>query len=676
MATTTELFNLAVQHHQGGMLPQAEALYRQVLDGEPTHAPAHYLLGLLAHQAGRYEVAIALIRHAIALSPPNAEWHFTLGLALMSQGQTADAIASYRLALRHNPNYSQAHNNLGNALKSQGQLDAAIECYRQALCSDPRNANAHYNLGNALKDQGHVTEAADCYRQAIAHNPRHANAHNNLGILLGSQGLLQKATACYRQALLCNPNHADAHNNLGSALKEQGQLAEAIECYRRALAIDPHSADAHVNLGMALKAKGHVDEAVANYRQALLLNPIHADAHINLGNALKEQGQFAEAISCYRQAVHINPLQADAHHNLSIAVTPFGLFEEALEHNAEALRLQPDHVEARWQRSLLRLLHGDFEAGWRDYEQRWTQPHIKARTFQQPRWDGTPFGGKTLFVYAEQGLGDTIQFVRYLPMVKARGGTVLFGCPPGLESLCTGLAGVDQLIGGGATLPPFDLQVPLLSLPALVGTNLASIPAVIPYLHADPGLVAYWREELKSLDGFRIGITWQGSPKNTSDRFRSFPLSQFETLARVPGVQLVSLQKGPADQPDQEPERRLQAPSPSTKAFPYLDLSDRLDTKGAFLDTAAVMMNLDLVVTVDTAIAHLAGALGVPVWTLLMLTPDWRWLLDRTDSPWYPTMRLFRQKQVADWTEVIQCVAVEVQARISLSPALARGNEK
>jgi hypothetical protein len=302
----------------------------------------------------------------------------------------------------------------------------------------------------------------------------------------------------------------------------------------------------------------------------------------------------------------------------------------------------------------LRLLRGDFEGGWQDYEQRWAQPNVILRSFHEPRWDGSPLEGKSIFVYAEQGLGDTIQFIRYLPLIKERGGTVLFGSPPGLERLFSGIPGVDRLIAGGAAVPPFDVQAPLLSLPGIFGTTLATIPAAVPYLRADPGLVDHWRGELAPLEGFKIGVAWQGSPKNTGDRYRSFPLTHFESLARVPGVQLVSLQKGPgAEQMSGIGER-----------FPILDLSDRLDKAGAFLDTAAVMMNLDLVVTADTAVAHLAGALGVPVWTLLMLTPDWRWLLDRSDTPWYPTMHLFRQKRFGDWAEAFEHIAAELRLLI------------
>ena len=273
------------------------------------------------------------------------------------------------------------------------------------------------------------------------------------------------------------------------------------------------------------------------------------------------------------------------------------------------------------------------------------------RSFQQPRWDGRSLKGKTILVFAQRGLGDTIQFVRFLPLVKARGGTVLFECAAGLIPLLEGIAGIDQFLAAGKPLPPFDVQAPLLSLPGILGTTLQTIPADVPYLRADPALVEFWRQELNSLDGFKIGIAWQGNPLYPADKFRSIPFHHFEKLARVPKVRLVSLQKGPGCEQIQAGAERI----------PILELGDRLDAKGAFLDTAAIMMNLDLVVTVDTAIEHLAGALAVPVWTVHWFVPDWRWFLDRDDSPWYPTMRLFRQKQLGDWNEVFDRIAAAVK---------------
>ena len=301
------------------------------------------------------------------------------------------------------------------------------------------------------------------------------------------------------------------------------------------------------------------------------------------------------------------------------------------------------------------MLAGDFEGGWQDYEQRWVPPNKPPPYVQVPRWDGSVLDGKTILVFAEQGLGDTIQFARFLPQVQERGGTVLFECQSALERLLAGVRGVHRLIPRGSALPPFDVQVPLLSLPGIFHATPASLAAAVPYLRADPGLVERWRRELAPLEGFKVGIVWQGSPHHPADRWRSFPLASFETLLRLDGVRLVSLQKGPGAE-------QLQAQvGQASNLSSILDLHGRLDAEGAFLDTAAIMMNLDLVITVDSAVAHLAGALAVPVWVPLPFAPDWRWLLERADSPWYPTMRLFRQSRFGDWDEVFARIHDELR---------------
>ena len=434
---------------------------------------------------------------------------------------------------------------------------------------------------------------------------------------LRDQGKLDEAVACYRRALELKPDYAEAHNNLGTAFKDQGKLDEAVACYRRALELKPDFAEAHNNLGIALKDQGKLDEAVACYRRALELKPDYAEAHNNLGNALKDQGKLDEAVACYRRA----------------------------------LELKPDFAEAHGNQSLLSLLTGDFQRGWAEYEWRWKTKQCQRRDFSQPLWDGQPLEGRTILLHAEQGLGDAIQFVRYAALVKQRGGAVIVECPKPLLSLLASCAGIDRLVGRGDDLPPFDVHAPLLSLPGIFHTSLETIPADVPYLFADPGLVEHWREELGGIAGFKIGIAWRGNPEHRNDRARSIPLSCFEPLAGLPGVRLLACKKGRAWSSCKSwPDR-----------FPITELGSRLDD---FMDTAAVLMNLDLVITCDTAVAHLAGALGVPVWVALPFVPDWRWLLDRSDSPWYPTMRLFRQKKPGDWAGVFE----EIKAELCATP--------
>ncbi|HWY88893.1 MAG TPA: hypothetical protein VNX28_19425, partial [Gemmataceae bacterium] len=298
----------------------------------------------------------------------------------------------------------------------------------------------------------------------------------------------------------------------------------------------------------------------------------------------------------------------------------------------------------------LRLLQGEFPEAWTDYEFRRQKSDFVQSHQDRPCWDGAPLDGKTILLHPEQGLGDTIHFIRYAALVKQRGGNVVFECPAALARLLSGVAGIDQLVAAGTPPPPFDVQASLLSLPNIFATTLATVPAAVPYLRADAVLAEHWRNELAPLDGFRIGIAWQGNIQHAGDRYRSFPLRHLEPLARMAGVKLVSLQKG-------------QGTEQLRGQFPILDLGDRLDAAGAFLDTAAIMMNLDLVITVDSAVAHLAGALAVPVWVALSIAPDWRWLLERADSPWYPTMRLFRQQRFGDWNDVFERIHKELALR-------------
>jgi tetratricopeptide (TPR) repeat protein len=495
-------------------------------------------------------------------------------------------------------------------------VDEAVACCRQALELKPDYAEAYNNLGNALRDLGKLDGAIACYRRALELKPDYAEAHNNMGVAFRDLGKLDGAIACYRRALELTPDYAGAHSNLGVALLDQGKLDEAVACYRRALELKPDYAGAHYNLGNALNDQGTLDEAVACYRRALELKPDYAEAYNNLGNTLRDQGTLDEAVACCRRA----------------------------------LELKPDYVEAHLNQSLISLLTGDFERGWAEYEWRWKTKQCQRRDFSQALWDRQPLEGRTILLHAEQGLGDTIQFVRYAPLVKQARARVLVECQKPLVRLLAGCRGVDALIGRGDDLPPFDTHAPLLSLPGIFRTSLGTIPADVPYLFAEPGLVKHWQQELGGIAGFKIGIAWRGSPEHRNDRARSIPLSCFESLAGLPGAHFFSLQKGVGVGELQEASGR----------FPVTELGSRLED---FTDTAAVLRNLDLVIACDTAVAHLAGALGVPVWVALPFVPDWRWLLNRSDSPWYPTMQLFQQKKLGDWAGVFGEIKTALAAR-------------
>jgi tetratricopeptide (TPR) repeat protein len=626
-----------------------------------------------AQRAGDLRRAEHLCLQVVEQEPEDAEAWRLLGVACNGLGKLADAAASFQQLLRVQPGSAEAHYRLGGVLGEQGKRDAACKHYRQATQIQAGHAEALCALGVALAEEGRLEEAVSHLRAACLSRPDSAAAHYNLGVALAQQGKPQEAQEFLEQALRLRPDYAQAHYGLGNAHAALGRRDQAMACYRRALEIKADYGEAYNNLGLALVEAGRPTEAVVLLRQGVRLRPKAAEAHNNLGLALADLGRFAEAEACYEEALRLQPRYADAHTNLASAYKEQDRLEEALAGYQVALWLNPPSASARWNRSLALLKAGDFERGWPEYEWRWQRPKTPARRLPQPAWDGADPAGKIILVYMEQGLGDMIQFIRYAKPLHDRGARVVVECPGFLVPLLSTCAGIDQLVPEGSVLPEFDCHVALMSLPWRLGTTLETIPAEVPYLRPDDECVERWHSELAASwsgrtdlqsvpaggDGlqirptneFRIGVAWQGNPHHPWDRHRSFPVSRLEALARVPGVRLVSLQKRHGT----EQVRQLAG------RFPLSELpSEEEADSAAFQDTAAIMRNLDLVVTADTAIAHLAGALGVPVWVALSKITDWRWLVGRDDSPWYPTMRLFRQESLGDWQGVFRRMAAEL----------------
>ena len=535
----------------------------------------------------------------------------------------AEIIENYRLLLRTDPNHAEVYVNIGIALKGQGRFDEAIAHYKQAIYLKPQLIEAPYNLANLLKEQERYAEAIENYTQAVR----------------------------------LKPDFYQAYYNLGNALRSNEQFSEAIDNYRQAVRLKGDYAEAYNNLAMTLKDVGRISEAIESYREAIRVKPDYVEAHNNLGIAFKEQGKLAEAIESYRRAVSLRPDYAEAHNNMGIALHASGEHDRALECCEQAIELVPDYAEAHWNRSLVLLLKGRLTEGWEEYQwRRRTNLATSAypHTFDKPRWDGKSFAGKRLLVHYEQGLGDNLQFVRYLPTVKQLGGTVVFETPRSMYGLLRAFDGIDELAEASSGRLPdveFDSYTSLMDLPGIFGTTLETIPADVPYIHADSAKVEHWRGRLCG-QRFRVGIVWGGRPTGANEvlslQHRSCGLRHFAALANVAGVALYGLQKGPpAAQVDELSERII-----------VRNLGEELDD---FTDTAAVVENLDLVISIDTSVAHLAGAMGKPVWVLLKSDADWRWLLDREDSPWYPTMRLFRQREWGDWNCVFERVTEELR---------------
>ena len=437
-----------------------------------------------------------------------------------------------------------------------------------------------------------------------------------------NKGQLDAAIAACRRAIALKPNSPKASVNLGNALAAKGQFDEAMAAYRHVLAIRPDYAEAHCNLANVLREKGELDEALAACRQAIALNPNLPETYVNLGNVLIDKGQLDEAIATYRQAMAIKPDYAEAHHNLGLSL----------------------------------LMRCEFEQGWLEYEWRWKSRSFSSprRGFSQPRWDGGDLKGRTILLYAEQGIGDTIQFIRYLPMVVERGGKIFVETQKELIRLLRQLPGVERWIARGDALPAFDVHCPLMSLPRLFNTTLQTIPSQKDILLPDPALAQAWRLRLEQQPpGFKVGLVWAGRPTHKNDRNRSISLSLLAPLATVEGISFYSLQKGEAARQTADPPAGMR----------IIDWTDELHD---FADTAALIAQLDLIISVDTAVVHLAASMGKPVWMLIPFVPDWRWTLNRDDSPWYPTIRLFRQTAFGDWPGVIGRVVEAARACLVL----------
>lgn len=469
------------------------------------------------------------------------------------------------------------------------------------------------------------------------------------------QGRYEEAAECYRAALRSAPDDFDALNNLGAALADLGRLGEAVACYEQAIRIKPALPEAHYNLGNLFRLAGQAEHAVACYARALRLRPEFAEGHNNLGIVLRRLGRFSEAMTSLRRALELRPGYPAALVNLGLALADTGRFAEALIHYEEVLARDPAHADAHHNRALAWLTLGEWERGWPEYHWRWRTAEFRQPPYPQPVWDGSPLAGRTILLYTEQGSGDILQSVRFASAVKARGGTVVLAAPERLHPLLATAPGVDRLVPRDDPQPAGDVQHALMSLPARLGTTVNTTPAEVPYLHADPARRERWGAELRAIEGLKVGIAWRGSPNMLPyDLRRSIPLEQFEPLARVDGVRLVSLQVGAGAEELGSLGGR----------FPVLDLAARFDeSAGAFLDTAAVIEHLDLVVTCDTAIAHLAGTLGVPTWVALPSVPDWRWLLDGETTPWYPTVRLFRQPGADAWLDVFARMTAALRQR-------------
>jgi tetratricopeptide (TPR) repeat protein len=712
----------ALAFHQQGQLARAQPIYEEILRTQPGNFDALHLLGVIAAQTNHLQRAVELIGKAVAIDPENAaayaaysnmgsahrvlkQWDGALtsynhaialksdfaeayanrGIVLQELQQLDAALASYNQAIAIKADYSEAYCNRGLALQALGQLDAALASCNQAIAIKADFAEAYGNRGLVLHALGQWDAALVSYNQAIGIKADYVEAYSNRGLALQTLGQLDAALASFNQAIAlradfaeayCNrglvlhelarpdaalasynqaiaikANYAEAYSNRGSILHALGQLDAALASCDQAIAIKANYAEAYSNRGNVLHALGQWDAALASYDQAIAINADYAEAYSNRGNVLHALGQWDAALASCNQAIALKADCVRAYCNRGLVLYELGQWDAALASYNQAIAIKGDFAEAYVNRSLALLLSGDFDNGWIDHEWRWKNKNgtniREIRNFSQPLWLGEEsIAGKTILLYGEQGFGDTLQFCRYAKSVADLGARVVLEVQGPLLNLLAGLEGVSHLLARGSALPHFDYQCPLLSLPLAFKTRLHTIPAPTPYLHSDAAKAAQWQSRLGEKTRARIGLVWSGNTIHKNDHNRSLLLA--DLIDHLPAdFQYVSLQKD-----------LRQADAQTLNSNPQiLNFAGELND---FSDTAALCECMDVLISVDTSVAHLGGALGKKTYVLLPFIPDWRWLLDRDDSPWYPTATLYRQEHAGDWHGVLERIKADL----------------
>lgn len=550
--------------------------------------------------------------------------------------------------LENNPQDGAAYDALGVIALDSESIPKAIELIGRAILIDGPNPAYCAHLGEAFARLGDYQSASACIGQALVAQPSSADLRWAYANLLHLQGNTEQAALNYELIVAHAPRHSEAWFNLGVTRAMQHRSSEARRAYENAVRLTPNYAEAWNNLALLEVAAGNLGAAESNYRRALLVKPDYRDALYNFAVLLQEQERLQEAVTINERLIALDPRFSEAHNNLGNCYLKLNRLAEAQTQYLETLAVHASHREAPMNLGLASLLMGDFSRGWAGYEHRLAQRDIEQWDWKIPRWDGKIRPGEQILLHAEQGFGDTVHFCRYAKLLIERGMRVHIFCQPAILPLLASIEGVERCVSTLDALVPVDWQVPFPSLPYCFRTSLDSIPSEVPYLAADEKRREDWGRLYAEipLRGARVGLAWQGNPNHRNDHNRSIPITQMASLLDLPGIQFFSLQKG---------VNRSQIPAGVFDLGPLL---------ANFGETAAAIEGLDLVISVDTAVAHLAGALGKPVWTLLPYAPDWRWMLYREDSPWYPTMRLFRQPIAGDWPKVLSEVKTALENRV------------
>jgi len=614
----------------------------------------YYGQALASFNQKEFRASANYCRKSIKHAPENMNALNLLAINAHQLKKFKTAAKLYQIANKLSPNNPVLLNNQGSILKIQGDISGAIAAYQQAMAAAPQLTEARFNLAKLYEETAQPLKAIECYEKILLQDS------NNIQALLRSGDLLQRlkqervAIKAYKRVLSLQPDNISGLLSLAVCLQSMDLHHEAVGYYKKVIALQPENPQAYVNLGVAYKKIESYDDAIASYQQALALSPNVDYIHTNFANALASANRREEAIVEYKKALALNANSAEAYNGLGYAEHCIADFTNAEQHFNKALAISPNHIDAHFNKALNYLIQGDLARGWPEYEWRMQKPEMAPmiKKIPYPLWDGSPLDGRTLMIFAEQGFGDNIQFIRYLPLLDKHGGKIIFSTRFELYRLFEQVSAIDQLINRGQLLNNVDCYIPLLSFPHLFATTLETIPATIPYLHAYESDIAQFDELFSSKkSGINVGICWTGSPTHKNSLNRSCELTDFVPLMKLKQMNFYSLQK-----------------KYDTIVIPDdMSLTDLSANLTDFAATAALIAHMDLVITVDTSVAHLAGAMGKPVWNLLSFHNDWRWMRDRTDSPWYPTMRLYRQPALGDWSSVFG--QIEKDLRRFKSPA-------
>ena len=706
----------AIEVHKSGQIEEAERLYKVILQAQPKHPDANHNMGVLAVGVGMVQESLQFFKTALDANPNIGQYWLSCIKTLIQLGQIVDAKSVLDQAkvkgakgeafdqleqrlnglngtqVKANPDIDAQNPVRPNVLDSlkldqairlakkkakEGSPDESKRIYNEILARFPKNKRALDGIklllggfiGKASKvqdpsqdqiqslinlyQQGQFQRALESAKGLLSQFPNSWTLYNIQGAVNEGLGHSSAAIDSYQQSLKIKPDNADAYNNMGVALQSKGDLGAAIDSYKQAIKVKPENPGVFNNMGNALMAKGDLEAAIDSFEKALIIKPDYAEAYNNLGNALNDRDDIEGAIYNFNQALKIAPNYAEVHNNLGNTLKYKGKLASAIDSFKQAIKIKPDYADAYNNLSFPHLLQGSLKTGFNFYEWRLRkkeQPVSPARAHLI--WDGEQsLSGKHFVIYEEQGLGDIIQFCRYLPLLEQKGANITFKVKPNLHALLETMDSNSRLLTSLPEENEIDFEAPLMSLPHLLSTSLETIPTTNPYLFADQKKIQTWGERV-STDRFKVGICWQGSTVKEAIG-RSFPLSIFEGISRIPNVELISLHKG-------EGEDQMVGID-----FDVITLGHDFDAgQDAFLDTAAVMMNCNLIITCDTSIAHVAGAIGRPIWLVLKQIPHWVWMLDRPDSPWYPTMTLYRQKTKGDWVEVFDTIERDLRTML------------